>query len=810
MLDFLSDVKYGLRGLRRSPGFTAVALITLALGIGANTAIFSVVNTVLIQPLPYKNPDRLVMLWQSYPTAGFDRLGASPPEYLDYRDRNQVFSGVAGYADLSFNLTGVAQPDRIKAARVTGNLFSLLDVPPMMGRILLPEDDRAGGPKLVVVSYAFWKQQLHSESGVLGKSIRLDEQPYTIVGVMPASFRFPFDGTPLSNRADLWVPMEFSQAEIQARAVSYDVRMLARLKDGVSLPQARADVERIANALIQEHPDIYSGNVRLVATVSPFAADVVAKIRPALLILLGAVGFVLLIACANVANLLLARASGRRREVAVRSALGASGGRLMRQVLAESVTLAVIGGTFGLLVAFVAVNVIVNFGPEQLTRIHDVSIDPAVLFFSAAVSLLTGLLFGLAPALRVRRVDLNESLKAGAKSAGESRERQRGRNILVVVETACAVLLLFGAGLLINSFIHVLRVSPGFNPNNMLMARTAFDRHRYPDPQQRGKVEQEMLARFRQLPGVRAVGLSVTLPLRDDRGIGFRIEDANPNEFHHASNDLVSNDYLQAMGIPVLQGRTFTDQDRPDTPLVALINQTMAQRFWPHQDAIGKHFLWGDRTFSVIGVTGDAKISGLDADVMPVIYMSAFQVESGISFQAVFAIRTENDPRALAGAVRDQIWASDKELPVYDIVPMTEVVAESLAQRRFTMLLLAAFAAVALLMAAVGIYGVISYSVAQRTRELGVRIALGATAGRVLSMVLLESSKLVLLGIMAGTFAALLLARSMRSLLFGVRPFDSTSFVVAALLLGLAALVAGYIPARRATKVDPMVALRYE
>lgn len=808
--DVIADVKYGLRGLRRSPGFTAVAVITLALGIGANTAIFSVVNTVLLRPLPYRNPDRLVMLWQSYPQAGFDRLGASPPEYLDYRNRNQVFTGVAGYSDLSFNLTGVAQPDRIKAARVTGNLFQVLQVPPLLGRILLPDDDRTGGPRLAVVSHSFWKQQLHSDAGVIGRSVRLDEQPYTIVGVMPASFRFPFDGTPLSDRADIWVPMDFSPAEIQARAVSYDVRMLARMRDGISLAQARADVERIAAALLREHPDIYSGNVRLVATASPFAADVVAKVRPALLVLLGAVGFVLLIACANVANLLLARASARKREIAVRSALGASGGRLMRQVLAESITLAAVGGLMGLLFAFAAVTLIARLGPEQLTRVRDVRVEPLVLIFAALISLLTGILFGLAPAMRVNRVNLNESLKDAAKSVGSGREGQRGRNLLVVAEAACAVLLLFGAVLLINSFLHVLRVPPGFNPNNMLMARTAFDRHRYPDPQQRRKVEQEMLSRMKNLPGVQAVALSVTLPLRDDRGIGFRIEDGNPDEFHSALNDLVSNDYFQAMGIPLLQGRSFTDQDRPETPLVALINQTMAREYWPHHEAIGKRFLWGDRTFTVVGVVGDVKLSGLDADVGPVIYMSTFQVESGISFQAVFAIRTEGEPKALIPAVRSQIWASDKELPVYDVVEMNAVLAESLAQRRFTMFLLAGFAAIALLMAAVGIYGVIAYSVAQRTREMGVRIALGASSARVLSMVIMESSRLVFVGIVAGSLAALLLARSMTSLLFGVRPFDGTSFTVAVLLLGAVALLAAYIPARRATKVDPMIALRYE
>lgn len=808
--DFLADIKYGLRGLRRSPGFAAIAVITLALGIGLNTTMFSVVNTVLIRPLAYKEPGQLVMLWQSYPNAGFDRLGASPPEYLDYRDRNHVFSAVAGYEDLSFNLTGTAQPDRIKAARVTGNLFQTLGVGPILGRFLLPGDDYASGPKLAVVSFSFWQQQLHSDTSVIGRSLRLDEEPYTVVGVMPESFHFPYESVPFSERADIWVPMDFTANEIRARAVSYDVRVLARLKDGVSFAQARAEVEKIAGEVTQEHPDIYSGKVRLFATISPLAADVVGVVRQALLILLGAVGFVLLIACANVANLMLARASGRTRELAVRRALGATSGRLVRQVLAESTTLAALGGVLSLLLAAVAVVLIAKFGPGDLPRIRGVRIDSAVLIFTGAISLLTGILFGLVPALRTRRLNLNAALKAAATSAGEGRERHRTRRILVVAETACSVLLLFGAGLLINSFKRVLSVQPGFNPSGMLMARTAFDRNRYPDPRQRRKVEQEIMARLQHLPRVQAVGLSVTLPLRDERGIGFRIEGADPSDFHHAKNDLVSNDYFRAMGIPLLQGRAFTDLDRPDTPLVAVINQTMAQHYWPEETAIGKRFLWGGRTFTVVGISGDAKLSGLDANVGPVIYMSTFQVESGMSFQAVFAVRATGDPQALASAARDAIWLSDKELPVYDIVTMKLVVAESLARRRFTMLLLAGFAGMALLMAAIGLYGVISYSVVQRTRELGVRVALGASQRHILGMILQESSSLALIGIGVGSLAAIPLARFMTSLLFDVKPFDPVTLAETGLLLAIVALVAGFVPARRATKVDPIIALRYE
>ncbi|HYL92386.1 MAG TPA: ADOP family duplicated permease, partial [Alphaproteobacteria bacterium] len=555
MESFFQDVRYALRLLRNSPGFTAVAVITLALGIGANTAIFSVVNTVLLRPLPYQQPERLAMIWQSYPVSGFDRLGASAPEYIDYRDRSHSFSNVAAYAGLSFNLTADQQkPDRIRAARVTGNMFPLLGVAPYLGRTVSPEDDRAGGPKVAVLSYALWQQHFNSDREILGRSVRLDENPYTVIGVMPPSFKFPFDGTPLSDRADIWVPMAFSKYEVESRAVSYDFRVLARLKDGVSLEQARAEIQGIAAAMVADNPAVYPSKMRLDAKVSSFGGDIVANIKPALLVLLGAVGFVLLIACANIANLLLARASRRAREIAVRTAIGASPGRLVRQALTESLTLAVIGGGLGLLLANSAISLIARFGPADLPRVRDVRIEPVVLLFTVCASLLTGLIFGLAPALRSARVNLNQALKEAGQATGEGSDKHRSRNLLVMVETASAVLLLFGAGLLLNSFVRVLHVSPGFEPGGLLMARTAFDRNRYPDPVKRRDVQRELLRRFQALPGVETVGLSVTLPLRDDRGIGFRIEGHDPTEFHHAKNDLVNNEYFRAMAIPVIQG----------------------------------------------------------------------------------------------------------------------------------------------------------------------------------------------------------------------------------------------------------------
>jgi len=806
----IQDIRYAGRLLRGSPGFSAVALITLALGIGANTAIFSVVNTVLLKPLPYQKPNKLVMIWQAYPAAGFDILGASPPEFVDYQDRTRVFDGVAAYANVDFNLTGAGEPDRIKGARVSGNLFNLLGVPPMLGRTINPEDDRTNGPALAVISYDLWRKQFGADKEIIGRTVRLDEKPYTVIGIMPASFRFPFETVPESSRADLWVPMDFSQAELSARAVSYDDRMIARVKDGVSLDQAAGDVRRVASEMMSEHSDIYAGKMKLSTRVSPLIEETVEKVRPALITLLGAVGFVLLIACANVANLMLARSSQRSRELAVRSAVGASTGRLMRQVLTESSLLGLLGGSLGCALAFLLVQFIAAHHPNQVPRLADLHVDTTVLVFALFVSVLTGLLFGLLPALRAARIDLNQSLKDSGRSGGEGKEKHRARAVLVVVETGAAVLLLSGAGLLVTSLLHVLQVSPGFDPNGLLVARAAFDPGRYPDPAERRKSERQIVNSLQQLPGVENVGLSVTLPLEDNRTIGFRIEGDDPTAFHQARNDLVNADYFKAMGIPLLQGRSFTDQDTPSTPLVAVINHAMAAEFWPGKDPLGRRFLWGERLFTVIGVAGDVRLSGLDAELMPAIYMSTWQVNSGLSFQGVFAVRASGDPMLLASAVRQAIQAADKELPVYELRPMTDVLGESIAERRFTTLTLAAFAGVSLLMAAIGLYGLISYAVTQRMRELGVRVALGASRGSILRLILGQGTRLVLMGSGAGIAAALLLTRLMASQLFHVKWFDPVTLASAVFTLVIAALLACYIPARRATRVDPMTALRYE
>ena len=806
----LQDTRYAFRMLLKSPGFTTLALLTLAIGIGANTAIFSVVNTVLLRPLPYKDANRLVMLWQSSSIFG-SHLGASAPEYLDYRQRNHSFQSIGAYASRSFNLTGGHEPQRIKAARVTASLFDVLGVSPMLGRTISQQEDQTGGPKVVVLGYSLWRNTFGQNPNILGTTVSLDAQPYTVIGVMPPSFKFPFDGTPFSDRAELWVPMDFTGHELQAREESLDFRMIARLKGGVSLEQAASDISGIAKALIREYPDVYAGNLKFFATVESLAGDIVSKVRPVLLILFGAVGFVLLIACANVANLLLARAAARTREIVVRTAIGASPARLIRQMLTESTVLSVTGGLLGLGLAIWLVKAFRDFGPEQLPRVHELTVDPQVLAFALVISLLTGLIFGLFPALKISHLSLGTAIKDAARQSGEGRERHRSRNLLIIIETASALLLLVGAGLLINSFVRLLRVPPGINPDGVLIARTAFDKTRYPNPDQRKLTQQQLVNKLAALPGIQSVGLFSELPFSDERRIGFRIEGADPTQYHQADNDMVSNDYFRAMGISLLKGRTFTDDDRKDTPAVAVINEAMARQFWPGDNPIGKRILWGGRPpFAIVGIVNDVKLYGLDIEAGPAVYFSVFQVESGVSFQTVFAIRASGHPVALIPAVRNQIWSVDKELPIYDVSTMNDVVAESLAQRRFTLWLLSSFAAIALLLAAIGLYGVISYSVTQRTQEMGVRMALGASPRDLLQLIVGSGTRLACLGIGAGILAALLLTPLMSSMLFGVHPVDPLTFVAVSLLLFFVVLLASYMPARRATKIDPMVALRYE
>ena len=811
METLLQDVRYGLRMLRKGPGFTAVALLVLTVGIGANVAIFSVVNTVLLRPLPYSDPARLVMLWESLPGIGYGQVGTSSAEYLDYRDRNRVFSGIAGYKNDTVNLTGSGQPERIPVTHASANLFSVLGVQPVIGRTYTAEEDRPGAARVAVLSYGLWKRRYGADRNILGRAVDLDGQPYTVIGVMPAYFQFPFSTLPYSERAELWTPVSFTPDEIADRVREFGTFTVARLKPGVSLRQAQEDVVRVAVEFQKQNPNVYNGSIYVKPTASPLAAEVVGKTRPMLLLLMAAVAFVLLIACANLANLLLARATARSREMAVRAALGASQGRLLRQFLTESVLLAAGGGALGVFAAIWAVRLLVAFGPEQVPRLQDVTIDPRVLAFAVAISVLTGILFGIAPAWRASRGNLQTGLREAGARAGVGRERLRLRNGLVVLETACSLLLLVGAGLLLNSFVRVLSVPPGFNPHGVLIARTQFDDSRYPKAELCARAEREIMARLRRLPGAESVGFVTNLPLADPRGIGFRIEGGPPNQFHNADNALVSEDYFRVMGIALLHGRGFREQDNESTPLVAVINQTLARTYFPGEDPIGKRLLWGDRTpFTIVGVAGDVKFSALDADVSPMIYMSNFQVASGVSRHAVFVVRTAGDPAGMVSAARHAIGLVDKDLPVFGVTTMDDVLAASVAQRRFSMSLLGAFAILALLMAAIGLYGVLSYSVSQRMHEMGLRMALGANPRDLLRLVVGQGIRVALAGVAAGLLASFAATRLLAGMLFGVSPLDLLTFVGVAAVLLAAALVASFVPARRATRVDPMVALRYE
>ena len=807
------DLKFGARSLRKNPGFTLVAVLTLALGIGACTAIFSVVNAVLLRSLPFEEPDRLVLVRENLPKLYGPSVNLSGAEFLDYKESNNVFSQTAGFTDFKVNLTGAGEPQRVQAARVSASFFPTLGVAPALGRSFSVEEDQPGRNDVVVLSNAIWRSQFGGDTSIVGKTVRMDERPYTVVGVMPPSFEFPYRDELMDAEAELWVPLALTDKEKQGRADSFDFRFIGRLKPNVTLAQAEADIETIAAQMREQHPDVYRGNLEMTASVVPLKQKIVGNVRPLLLILLGAVSLVLLISCANVANLLLARAAARQKEIAIRSVLGAGSLRLVRQLLTESLMLSLVAGAFGLLFAVWAIAFVMRFGPHDVPRLQDVSLDTRALVFTLVASLLTGLLFGIAPAIYGARMNLNDALKQTTGRTSGGREGQRLRGLLVVFETAAAVVLLVAAGLLVNSFVRLIRVQPGFDPVGVIVARTALPATRYPKEEQNKAVYRQILARLAATPGVQSAGVATYLPLAGDWGIGFRVEGAGEDEFHSADGTWVSNDYLRTMGIQLLKGRGFTDDDREDTTPVIMVNETLARTYFLEGDAVGKRLQWGGwnggQWLTIVGVVGDVKVSALDAETRPMIYMPIFQIPRARP-NVIFVARTDASPSALAASVRDAIRSVDRELPAYDIRTMNDVVAESVARRRFSTVLLSVFGATALLLAAVGVFGVMSYTVTQRHHEIGIRMALGAQTGDVLKLVIWQGLRLTLAGVALGMGGAFLLTRVLASLLFDISATDPVTFTSVVLLLIFVALLACYVPARRAAKVDPMVALRYE
>jgi putative ABC transport system permease protein len=791
----LQDLRYGLRSFAKNPGFTAVAVIVLALGIGANTAIFSVVNGVLLRPLPYKDSGRLLSVRELSPKG--IAIPVSPGNFLDWR-RQAKSVELAAYQSVPVNLTGAGEPARLRETRASASLFPILGVAPMLGRAFLAEEDQESRRFEVLLSYGLWKTRFGGDPTLLGKTLTLDGNPHTVIGVMPRSFAFP-------ERSDLWVPMAFRGNEINAHGAKY-LGAIGRLAGGATLEQARAEMGTIARDLEKQFPGNKGWGVGLV----PLLEARVSRVKTSLWVLIGAVGLVLLIACANVANLLLARGAARQKEVAIRRALGAARIRMIRQLLTESLLLALLGGVLGLAVGWAGVQLLISISPGNIPRLGEVGLDAQAMLYAAGVVLLTGVIFGLAPALQLSKVELSETLKEGGRT-GDADPRSRARSLLVVSEVALALVLLAGSGLLIRSFLRLQNVDLGFHPANILTMSIAVSDSRYKTNQEQAAFFHQVLDGVSTLPGVRNAGAATFLPLDLD----FVFDVQKPG--HTAENEgitsnyfAISPSYFQAMGIPVVKGRVFSDQDNAQGPRVAIINETLARRLFPDEDPIGQRVYitngplqWNE----VVGVVGDTKQRSLDTPAPPQIYEPYPQhTWSWMSL----VVRTSGDPLSLAGAVRQQVAAVDKDQPVADIRSMEEIVAQSVGQQRFSLLLLSVFAGLALVLAAVGIYGVMAYSVTQRTREIGIRMALGAKPGDVLRLIVGKGMVLALAGVAAGVAGALALSRFLASLLFEVRPNDPVTFALVSAVLVAVALAASYLPARRAMKVDPLVALRYE
>ncbi len=805
------DLKYGARMLAKSPGFTLVAVIALGLGIGANTAIFSVVNAVLIRSLPFRNPDRLVMVWENNRPRGRDQNVISPANYQDWRDQNTVFDSMAAMFDSRTNLTGVDDPEELATQLVEPNFFDLLGTSAALGRTFNLDEGQPGKDQVVVLSQGLWKRRFGGDPGIVGKAIKLGGRDFTVVGIAPSGLQLIIrQGSLTGKQAQLWMPLGLSPASRVRRGRS--IMAIARLKPGVTLGQAQAEMDGIAAHLEQQYVDFNTGwGVNLV----PLQDQLVGAIRPALLVLLGAVAFVLLIACANVANLLLARAATRQREIAIRTALGAGRGRIVRQLLTESTVLAAFGGLLGLWLAMWGVDLLLALTPKDLTGLKDVGIDYRVLGFTMAVSVLTGVLFGLAPALEASRPNLNESLKEGGRGAVTGGRSHRWRSVFVVVEVALAMVLLIGAGLMIRSFARLQSVDPGFDSKNLLTVRLLLPSSKYGQDSQLLGFFKQLVERLQSLPGVRSAGAISVLPFGSG-GAATSIEVEGrpappPGQDLVGDVRVVDGGYFGTMGIPLLQGRTFTERELAQETHVVIINEAMAREFFPGEDPIGKRVTIAMKKENVpneiIGVVRDVRHKDLETPARAMTYWPYPELTySGLTL----VVRTESEPLALADAIRREVLALDKDQPIADISTMEHLLSDSVSGARFSTMLLSVFAGLALLLAAVGIFGVMSYGVSERTHEIGVRMALGAQASHVLALVVRQGMVLTLVGIVIGLVAAFGVTRVMASLLYGVSPTDPLTFAAISVLLASVALLASYLPARRATKVDPMIALRYE
>ena len=812
MDSLIKDIRYALRLLRKRPGFAAVAIITLALGIGANSAIFSVVNAIALRPLPYRDSQRLMVLWGNLHGSGLDQTEISAPEFIDFKSQSTSFEEIAAYTEEGFNLTGFDQPERLRGARVSDALFPLLGVAPQVGRNFLNEEDQSGHDRVVILSHSLWRRRFAGNPAIVNQSIRLDGESVIVAGIMPESFHFP------NKDAEIWRPLALDPDLLtENNRGSHFLNVIARLKSQVSLEQARAEMNTLTTRLSQEHRQTYPRGFSV--TVRSLHDDLVGNLRTALFILLGAVGLVLAVACANVAHLLLANSASRYKEIAVRTALGASRSRVIRQFLSESLLLSLLGGVVGLALAIWGVRLLVALIPKDTPRVEEITLDYRVVLFTFGISILTGLIFGLAPAFQSRRAELNETLKEGGRGGTEGRRRVHLRSLLAVSEVALALVLLIGAGLLIKSFRRLQEVKPGFEPAQLLTMRVALPETKYSDFSKSRAFFEQLFDRLKARPEVKSVAAINLLPFGGsgaDRSFTIEGHPVAPGEAHPDEQiRFVSAGYFEAMGIPLQKGRDFNARDLPATPQVTIVNQAMVRKYWPNEDPLGKRLSFSQRSpkwYEIVGVVGNVKHRSLDLEDKPEIYIPFFQpLFADSNIQPMYVVtRTTVEPTSMIGTVRGEVAAIDPDQPVASMLTMDQRIADSVAPRRFNMFLLGLFAALALVLSAIGIYGILAFSVAQRTHEIGVRMALGARRRDVMSMVIRAGFSLAVVGILIGLAVAYAATRLMTTLLFQVSTTDTSTFLLDALLLAAVALIACYIPARRATKVDPLVALRYE